>query len=316
MPKFPNIPRLTIVVPCFGKTDVFENSLASVLQHRPEDCEILVPHAGDYNDPFDLSDEVTFVNAGSSKLMHQIAESAERARGRFVHVIADGFLATSDWADAALAEFEFHETGWVAPVVRLSDHADIVHAGWTQSARSACDFVASGQMDVTPKDARSIDGGFLAASFWRRDLLRSLSGSFLGDDIIEASVVYSRSAQQAGWRGVVAHHSDMLACNLETTSSDTDYATRIQGNQRCLQAISDHFCGGGWGKTLTRLISVAPRGGIGRAIQRATAPLAAGLVSRQIRRKDVLRSDEPSATLRISPNASSLGSDFESRRAA
>ena len=98
MPKFPNIPRLTIIVPFFGKTEVFESSLASVLQHRPEECEILVPHAGDYDDPFDLSDEVTFVDVGSPKLVHQIAESAERARGRFVHVITDGHRATPDWA--------------------------------------------------------------------------------------------------------------------------------------------------------------------------------------------------------------------------
>ena len=204
----------------------------------------------------------------------------------------------------------------MTPVVRVSNNSEIIHAGWRLSDRSACDLVSKGQTEITPNDARSIEGGFLGASFWRRDLLRSLSGSFIADDVIEASIVYSRSAKQAGWRGTVAYHSDMLGCDFSTTSTATDYASRIQRNQRRLQAISDHFNGGGWGQFISRLISMVTKGGLNCAMQRATAPLAASLVSRQIRRKDILRSDEPSATLRISTNDSLLGNEFESRRAA
>lgn len=316
MPKFPNIPRLTIVVPFSGKTEVFESSLVSVLQHRPDDCEILVPHAGDYDDPFDLGDEVTFVNAGSSNLIHQVAESAERARGRIVHIVGDGHLATPNWSASALAEFELHETGWVIPVVRDAGGAKILHAGWKPSSTSACGMVAKGKTDITAKDVRSVDGAFLCASFWRRDLLRSLSGSFTGSDAIETSLIYSQLARRAGWRGVVAVNCCMVGSDLKTVHAECDYAARIRDNHQRLQAIADHFHGGGWGKSFARLLSTIPTSGLRCAMQRATAPLAAKLVSKQIRTKEVLRSDEPSETLRIHSNATDSIVARVSQRAA
>lgn len=318
MPRFPSIPRLTIIVPHFGETESFENSLASVLQHRPDDCEILVPHAGDYNDPFELGDEVRFVDASSASLVRQVAEAAEIARGRFVHVVADGHVATPGWTDAALKEFEYHDAGLVVPVVRFQANSsrdaksEVAHAGWRRTASSACQMVGSGETDVQPRDRIRVEGGILSVSFWRRDLLRSLSGTFSGDDVLEASAVYGLLAKQAKWRCVVSVASNLFVSDSQAAFVASDYEARANSNQRRLQAISDHLGKrGGWGKSFGRFIATCFSTGLGPAIGRSTAPLAARAIASQIKPTGVLRADEQVEMLRIPSHESA-----ELRRAA
>ena len=47
------MPRLSIVIPCAQDTAWFESTLASVLQNRPADCEVLVVQPREYDDPYD-----------------------------------------------------------------------------------------------------------------------------------------------------------------------------------------------------------------------------------------------------------------------
>ena len=54
---------LSIIVPFTGQTESFETTLASVLQNRPARAEVIVAHAGRYDDPWGLKDEVQFVVA-------------------------------------------------------------------------------------------------------------------------------------------------------------------------------------------------------------------------------------------------------------
>lgn len=296
MPKFPTIPRLSIVVPFRGDSNSFESTLVSVLQHLPDACEVIVPHAGNYDDPFDLADEVRFVETAAS-LTNQIGEAAALARGRFVHVISDGYRATPNWTETVLDAFEQHDTGVVAAVVRDADDDEILHAGWTHSRRSACDLVGAGATTLAAMQRRSIAGGFLSASFWRRDLLRSLIGSFRSDHVIEASLVYSLLARQAGWRCASAPD-----CTLRLASDSAigeDYPSQIKRNHRRMQAIVDHFGSGGWSKSFSRLISTCLFSGIGSAVARASAPLAARTIAANLNSHGVLRSDEQAETIRI-----------------
>lgn len=300
------IPRLTIVVPYFGATESFESSLVSVLQHRPDDCEVLVPHGGDYDDPFDLSDEVKFVDAKSPRLVEQIAAAAMAARGRFVHVVSDGHLATPSWTESALAEFEYSEAGVVVPVVRIADgsqeiaRSEILHAGWSRTTSSVCQLIGAGTAEVQPRQCLRVEGAFLSASFWRRDLLRSLSTTFQGDDIIEASLVYGLLTKLAKWRCVVSRESTLLASELECAFAASDYESRIRGNQRRLQAIADHLgSGGGWSNSFGRFVTTCFSGGLRPAIGRATAPLATKSISPLVQPSGVLHADEQAETLRI-----------------
>ncbi len=296
MPKFPTIPRLSIVVPYRGDSASFESTLISVLQHLPDACEVIVPHAGDYDDPFELADEVRFVETAAS-FTNQIGEAAAIARGRFVHVISDGYRATPDWTETAFDAFEQYDTGVVVPVVRSSRSDEIVHAGWMRSRATACDLIGAGADMLASRQIRSVEGSFLSASFWRRDLLRSLMGAFRGDNVVEASMVYGLLARQAGWRCVCAPE-----CSLQVAgdaSVGDDYQPQINHNHRRLQAIADHFGSGGWGKSFGRLIATCLSSGIGSAVARASAPLAARSVAANLHAKGVLRSDEQAEPIRI-----------------
>ncbi len=44
-------PRLSIIVPYCRDEAAFETTLVSVLENRPNQCEVLVPHDGSYQDP-------------------------------------------------------------------------------------------------------------------------------------------------------------------------------------------------------------------------------------------------------------------------
>ena len=55
--------RLSIVIPLCGTIDLLEGSLVGVLENRPDDCQVIVVLNDAYDDPYDLHDEVTFVEA-------------------------------------------------------------------------------------------------------------------------------------------------------------------------------------------------------------------------------------------------------------
>ena len=57
------VPRLSIVIPSVGDCNLLEDSLVSVLENRPADCEVLVVHNRPYDDPYNLAGEVRFVQA-------------------------------------------------------------------------------------------------------------------------------------------------------------------------------------------------------------------------------------------------------------
>src|SRR5690606_19709801 len=134
-----------------------------------------------------------------------------------------------------------------------------------------------------------------SASFWRRDLLRSLIGSFRSDQVIEASLVYSLLARQAGWRCASAPDCTLRLASDSATGED--YPSQIKRNHRRMQAIADHFGSGGWSKSFSRLISTCLSSGIGSAIARASAPLAARTIAANLNSQDVLRSDEQAETI-------------------
>lgn len=209
MPKFPLLPHVTILVPVGSDLAAFETSLVSVLENRPADAEVIVPHDGSYDDPFDLQDEVRFVRADSSRVGDLIAAGAAEARARFVHVLADGVRATSEWLTAGVRPFDDPHVGSVSPLVVTADGSRAI-VGWRDYAASTCQPVVT---DGSPRQGRAASdvAAYLAASFWRRETLRSLRGCYRGDCLLEASYLYGCLARRAGWR--IASTAD---CRLTT----------------------------------------------------------------------------------------------------
>ena len=54
---------LSIVIPTPGDADALEETLLSVLENRPEGCEVVVALGCDYDDPWGIAEEVRFVRA-------------------------------------------------------------------------------------------------------------------------------------------------------------------------------------------------------------------------------------------------------------
>ena len=234
--------RVSIVVPHLGDDTLFEDSLVSVLENRPADSEVWVSHDGRYDDPFDLSDEVQFVTSKGGSLPELIAAAADVARGRFIHVIGGGVRATEGWVDSALEKFEHDDAAAVSPIARSTVNGTITSAGWTSSASRLAAPVAAGRMKLGRRDAASIRGVCLTASFWRREELRDACQALPTTSASAAQFGWSRLLSQHGWRCLLAEESNVVADESMLGLSPS----RIQGaTLRSLEAAleGDSFAG-------------------------------------------------------------------------
>ena len=118
------MPRLAIVIPAVGPIDVLESSLVSVLEHRPDDCEVIVVFNQPYEDPYGLDGEVRFVQAPvKSGIVDCVNRGIAHSHADLVHVLLAGCEVTEGWTDRALAHFDDPRVGAVAPCVQWK-HAD------------------------------------------------------------------------------------------------------------------------------------------------------------------------------------------------
>lgn len=113
---------LSIVIPATGSQAEIEDTLLSILENRPPHCEILVVHDKSYTDPYDLSDEVRFVEFDVPRTIAKLArpiaylnEGFTHCRGDIVHTLIPGFSVDEDWCGPALELFEDSNVGSVAP---------------------------------------------------------------------------------------------------------------------------------------------------------------------------------------------------------
>ena len=202
--------RISIVVPHLGDVVAFEESLVSVLENRPAGAEVLVAHDGSYQDPFDLGDEVRFVNAASNDLPTLLSAAADRATGRFLHVIGNGVRATHDWTADAIEHLCGEDVAMVAPVVRLATEGRVTAAGWSDSSTDVMVPIGRGAKGISRRQAATVRGVYLHASFWRLPEFRSAVRALSCDDAIAAEFAWSRLLTAAGWRCEIAIESSMI----------------------------------------------------------------------------------------------------------
>lgn len=299
VPKFPSIPRLSIVIPICSDHESFESTLISVLENRPHGCEVIVANDGTYSDPFHLADEVRFVVGSSSRLVDLVSVGATESRSRFVHVIADGIRATAGWIDGAIEKFEHHDAACVAPIIRQAKTNRIVAAGWHDTDSRLCEPAYRNQKQVNLNSPKRI-GAYVQASLWRREVLTSMRDAFGGHDPVEASYAYEHLLRSAGWRCVLAPESEML---IDTAGLRWDVPSVTRG--RRLRAIRSHFNRtGGWGHSVAAA-SRAILGNIPRpermaeAMGQALAPLAAVDTKRLLRPIVVKQCSQEATILRM-----------------
>lgn len=190
-------PTLSIVVPVTHDTAALEATLVSVLENRPAHCEVVVPLACEYADPWNIRDEVRFVPAPpGSSLVTCVNLGIASSVGPVVHVLAAGWLATDGWADAALARFEREDVAAVVPLVVAPEARDRVESAGLRcragGRRAAAVPRGLPLAALASRRGPSPEAPVLEAGFWRADVLRAAGPGFAtacGEALADADMV-------------------------------------------------------------------------------------------------------------------------------
>jgi GT2 family glycosyltransferase len=142
--------RLSIVITALGNPPRLDDTLLSVLENRPADCEVVVVHNEPYADPYALSDEVRFVQArGGAGRSECINAGLAAARAPVVHVLACGVEVCPGWTDVPLLHFRDPTVAAVAVVILdRNGRRRIISTGWRY-----CVGGAAWRSELIPKTA-------------------------------------------------------------------------------------------------------------------------------------------------------------------
>jgi len=201
-------PRLSIVIPA-ADVAAFEDTLVSVLENRPADCEIVAALGMPYDDPWSIGEEVRIVQAPvGTGLVGCVNLGAASSRGEVVHILAAGWRATEGWTNAAVAAFTDPAVAAVVPIgLGGEDRGRVVAVGIRRTAggRSLVNVPPRGNERVEDFRAETVTtpaAPALEAGFWRSDVLAA--GGFTtacGDELAAADMAATLSC--AGERVVL-----------------------------------------------------------------------------------------------------------------
>ena len=213
--------RLSIIIPLPRSSSQLEDTLLSILENRPDDCEILVIHCGTYDDPYELNDEVEFVElAAGTSLLACIQAGVNVSHGEFIHFLAQGLTVEPQWADAALLHFQNPQCAAVFPfVVHRNCSDDVLFAGvslGTAGFRQVRGMNTRGRR--TRNSFEQMDGPTLEAAFYRRTAFECAGGlsGFSGDRL--ADIDLALSLRSIGFSTVVATESQVVGPAVEKLS--------------------------------------------------------------------------------------------------
>lgn len=96
------MPLLSIIIPYQKDDATLERTILSVLENQPENSEIIVVHDGTYSDPYDLGDELLFVQKETANPVSLINAGLVEASAPIVCLLCNGAVVQGDnWADKA-----------------------------------------------------------------------------------------------------------------------------------------------------------------------------------------------------------------------
>jgi hypothetical protein len=177
--------------------EAFEDTLVSVLENRPSGCEVLVVHRQQYQDPYDLSDEVRFIEVESEDCeVETVNAGMLAAKGDILHILQPGVLASEGWTKPAVEWFDDPDIGAVAPLVLSNaDSNSLVSAGLrvTSAGRRLLNGQGARLDRCKRVFRRRIDGPTIAAAFYRNAALKALGGlcSDVGCSLADADIAMS-----------------------------------------------------------------------------------------------------------------------------
>lgn len=215
--------RLTIIIPFVSSDDVatgsssverLEETLVSVLEHRPSHAEVVLVHDGSYTDPYELSDELSIRQESQVETICDLINLAlEDCESDVAAILRPGTVVTSGWTQGILERFQDATLGSVSPlIVSKSDAESIVALGVDSSAGGARTLVAKGR-SVTPRrlQAARVLGPSALGGFYRVDAVLDLGGFYEGVGDMLADVDLAATLKAAGYRSEFAADCRMIA---------------------------------------------------------------------------------------------------------
>lgn len=172
------MPRISIII-AHQHDQRLEDTLLSILECRPKDCEIIVAHDGSYADPYQLADEVLFVETNAScSQTTKMNEALFAACSPVVHLLSEGVKVTEDWCEAPALRITRQDSVAIAPLVQATDGKNAVYAG-LDGQRLSSRGLQTVKRNQVPEHCA---GPLLAAGFYSRKLLLGLGGLMEGVD--------------------------------------------------------------------------------------------------------------------------------------
>lgn len=165
------MPRLSIII-AHQNDQQLETTLLSILENRPRDSEIIVAHDGSYADPYQLADEVLFVetNQRCSKVT-KLNEALYATCAPVVHILAEGMQVSEGWCEGAVARIQREQIAAVSPLVQALDGAKATYAGLDGRLLSKRSL-----QSVKSQVPTHCAAPLLAAGFYSRRMLLALGG--------------------------------------------------------------------------------------------------------------------------------------------
>jgi len=222
------VPRLSIIIPLTGDTKRLEDTLVSVLEHRPVNCEIIVVHGEPYEDPYQLSGEVRLVRApiGSDEA-ECLNLGLSVAQSPVIHVLKPGVEVTAGWADAAMRHLCNAEVASVATVALDAGNPQMVlTAGLGYRSEGVAWRLAAGSRPVAlARCVAELCGPDPLSAFYCRSALRAAGGFASGSDDVLRGIDLSLRLRLLGFRCALAPDCTVLAMP-ELTAAKPGVPTR------------------------------------------------------------------------------------------
>jgi hypothetical protein len=170
-----SVPRLSIIIPYRQQDQRLEATLLSVLENRPEDCEIVVVHDGSYADPYNLADEAIFVEVAVRSNIAQLLNAGVMAAcSPAVCVLLDGASVAPGWCEAPLSRLLSTQAVAVAVPVRYGQSRRLSY-GIDLQRQQRNSTLRRGRFESTRENPNCC-GPALVCGFYRRKALLALGG--------------------------------------------------------------------------------------------------------------------------------------------
>lgn len=168
----------SIIIPLLDNPQGFEDTVASVLRHRPTDTQVIVVTDTDYADPHCLeSDDVEFVCLdGQSNLIDCFNEGVYESTGEVIGMLRPGVELEEGWHNAISNAFENPSVGTASPIVVSKRRRNKVVTTGVERGTGFTRRLAGNGKSLKSVDARDNDlyNPTSWAGFYRAELLLHL----------------------------------------------------------------------------------------------------------------------------------------------